>query len=69
MYFYPYAAPLPSTLAWTGDTVGVALMGVGLSVATFIFAVAWLAFHRRVVRTVPMISVLSGRPQLPRAAA
>lgn len=69
MFFYPYAAPLPSTLAWTGDTVGVALMAAGLVSATILVALAWQAAHRRVVRTVPMISVLSGRPQLPRAAA
>jgi hypothetical protein len=69
MYFYPYAAPLPLALDWTGDTVGVALLGVSLSVATFIFAIAWRGFHRRVVRTVPVIPILSGRTQIPRAAA
>jgi hypothetical protein len=69
MYFYPYAAPLPSTLVWTDDTGGVALMGIALAAATFLAAVAWPALHRRVVRKVPVIPILSGRTEIPRAAA
>jgi hypothetical protein len=69
MYFYPYAAPVAGTLVWTGDTVGVALMVAGLTGVAFVVALAWRSAHQRVVRTVPMISVLSGRRQIPRVAA
>jgi hypothetical protein len=70
MYFYPYAAPLPSTLAWAGDAVGAALMVAGLTAVALFVGCTWIATHRRVVRTVPMkISILPGRPQLPRVAA
>jgi hypothetical protein len=70
MYFYPYAAPLPSTLAWAGDAVGAVLMVTGLVAVGLFVCCSWMATHRRVVRTVPMkISVLPGQTQLPRVAA
>lgn len=68
MYFYPYAAPVTGTLVWASDTAGVALMIGGLTGVAFLVALAWRSAHQRVVRTVPLISVLSGRPQIPRAA-
>lgn len=69
MYFYPYAAPVPSTLDWTSATVGIALMVSGLVSVVVLATLAKRAGHRRVVRTVPMISVVSGHSSIPRAAA
>ena len=69
MFFYPYAAPLPATLAWAGDAVGAALMVASLMAVTLFVSCFWIATHRRVVRTVPMISVVSGHSPIPRAAA
>jgi hypothetical protein len=69
MYFYPYAAPVPSMLDWTSATAGIALMVGGLIGVVVLATLATRAGHRRVVRTVPMISVVSGHTQIPRAAA
>ena len=70
MYFHPYAAPLPSTLAWGGETAGAVLMVAGLTAVVLFVSCSWIATHRRVVRTVPMkISILPGHTQLPRVAA
>lgn len=68
MYFYPYAAPLPSAVDVTSATVGVALMVAGLFAVVVLAVLAQRGAHRR-VGSAPMISVLPGHTQLPRAAA
>ena len=68
MYFYPYAAPLPATLDVTSATAGIALMVAGLFAVVVLAVLAQRSTHRR-VGSAPMISVLPGQTQLPRAAA
>ena len=67
MYFYPYAAPLPSTLEWPSAVAGIALMVAGLVGVVVLAALAQRNAHRR-VGSVPMISIVPGQAQLPRAA-
>lgn len=68
MYFYPYAAPLPSTLAVSSATAGIALMVAGLVVVVVLAVLAQRSVHRR-VGSVPMIAIVPGQTRLPRAAA
>ena len=69
MYSYPYAAPVPPDLAWTGDAVGLVFMVAGILAVATLLGVVLRAGRQRVEPRTPIVSILRHSVRLPRVAA
>jgi hypothetical protein len=69
MFFYPYAAPALTSVAWASDAVRTALMGAGLVLSVTLAILALRSGRKRVVHVASTSETVSIRAELPRAAA